>query len=584
MPTAQPVSSRPAGPRVPSPQHRPRHGLLMLLLIWIAAGLLVNLPARPSDWLSVPHLRLSIEVAAVILLALVLPGAFPVNRGSGLNRSPARSERWLPDLLLKLAALGLSALVLLRGADLVAHAAAGRPLDLGRDLFLLPALWDVLAGDPMRLALVLALWLLPAMLVYVLARRGQDLARRSLSGPRRRAMAVCLLGLVLAGDMALLAAGRGGGPVGAGALRLAAVQADHLGQRARIDAELAAAIADDPAAILPGPALFPRLRGHDVHLFFMESYGWSAQHDPRIAATIGHRLDDLGRVLKAAGFGVASAWLDSPVVGGQSWLAHGTLLSGLTLDRQPAYDYALTAGRTTLVDLFNRAGWRSVALMPAIRQVWPEAALFGYDRVLDAAALDYRGPAFGWPTVPDQFSLDRFVAEEQAPPGGRRQPLFLEFAMITSHHPWGPLPPLLDDWAMAGTDHGTVFGTARPPAAQPFPAATTDWAERYANALDYTLALVGRWATERMPKDALLIVVGDHQPPLVTPAGAPRSVPIHVISRDRSLIRAFMAEGMTPGLMLAADAPVRPMSDWRDLMIRATREAPQPIARLGEAG
>ncbi|MFD0390045.1 hypothetical protein ACFQ4K_23275 [Tistrella bauzanensis] len=102
--------------------------------------------------------------------------------------------------------------------------------------------------------------------------------------------------------------------------------------------------------------------------------------------------------------------------------------------------------------------------------------------------------------------------------------------------------------------------------------------------MDYTLALVGRWATERMPKDALLIVVGDHQPPLVTPAGAPRSVPIHVISRDRSLIRAFMAEGMTPGLMLAADAPVRPMSDWRDLMIRATREAPQPIARLGEAG
>ncbi|WP_372005673.1 hypothetical protein P7L68_12140 [Tistrella mobilis] len=553
-------------------------GLARLVLVWILAGLLVNMPARFDTWFTPAHFRLSIEVAAVILLALALPGGFPVARGSSLARSPAQAERWLPGVLLRLAAAGLAALVLLRGADLVAHAAAGRPLDLGRDLYLMPALWDVLAGDPTRLAAVLGFWILPAVAVYLLARRGQILARRHLTGGRRPAMTVAALGGMLALGQVIGAASQTGGPVGAGALRLAAFQADALKARAAIEAELAAAVADDPAAGLPGPALFPRLRGRDVNLFFMESYGWSAHHDPRIREATGRRLAHLGRTLDAAGFRVVSGWLDSPVVGGQSWLAHGTLLSGLTLDRQRAYDYALSAGRTTLVDLFGRAGWRTVALMPAIRETWPEAAAFGYDRVMDAAALDYRGPAFGWPTVPDQYALDRYATEEQALVD--RPPLFLEFAMITSHHPWGPLPPLLDDWSMAGAAGGRIFETAAPPEDQPFARDTADWAERYANALDYTLALVGRWAVERMPEDALLIVVGDHQPPLVTPAGAPHSVPIHVIARDPGLIRAFQAEGLTPGLMLSADAPVRPMAVWRDLMIRATRDAAPPVAGL----
>ena len=43
--------------------------------------------------------------------------------------------------------------------------------------------------------------------------------------------------------------------------------------------------------------------------------------------------------------------------------------------------------------------------MPAITLAWPEAGYFGYDRVLAAHDLGYRGLPFNWVTMPDQFTL-----------------------------------------------------------------------------------------------------------------------------------------------------------------------------------
>ena len=54
------------------------------------------------------------------------------------------------------------------------------------------------------------------------------------------------------------------------------------------------------------------------------------------------------------------------------------------------------------------AGWQTAAVMPAITLAWPEAAWFGYDRILAAADLGYRGRPFNWVTMPDQFTLAAF--------------------------------------------------------------------------------------------------------------------------------------------------------------------------------
>jgi hypothetical protein len=71
------------------------------------------------------------------------------------------------------------------------------------------------------------------------------------------------------------------------------------------------------------------LRGKDVLLVFVESYGRTALDLPVIESA----LDAGERRLQKAGFSSLSGFLTSPTFGGLSWLAHIPLQSGLWLDR-----------------------------------------------------------------------------------------------------------------------------------------------------------------------------------------------------------------------------------------------------------
>src|SRR3546814_14576638 len=115
------------------------------------------------------------------------------------------------------------------------------------------------------------------------------------------------------------------------------------------------------------------------------------------------RLDAFATRASAAGVAQVSGRLASPTVGGQSWLAHATLLSGLRVEDELAYRLLLSGDRQTLVHAFRRAGWRTVGLMPAITRPWPEGERMGFDEVYAAAAMGCKGPRWSGGVVPDQF-------------------------------------------------------------------------------------------------------------------------------------------------------------------------------------
>jgi hypothetical protein len=67
----------------------------------------------------------------------------------------------------------------------------------------------------------------------------------------------------------------------------------------------------------------------------------------------------------------------------------------------------------------------------------------------------------------------------------------------------------------------------------------------------------------------LLIVMGDHQPPAVTPAGANFDVPVHVFARDPALLAEFLDHGFTPGLVIAPTArPAIEHAGFFSLLVR----------------
>ena len=67
---------------------------------------------------------------------------------------------------------------------------------------------------------------------------------------------------------------------------------------------------------------------------------------------------------------------------------------------------------------------------------------------------------------------------------------------------------------------------------------------------------IGDYLAKYVATDALIIVMGDHQPNLqLTGTDEPWSVPMHVISRNPRLLDPFRKRGYTPGLIPAQPLP-----------------------------
>jgi hypothetical protein len=339
----------------------------------------------------------------------------------------------------------------------------------------------------------------------------------------------------------------------------------------------AAEVADDAYRNTPADQLLTALRGKDVVLAYVESYGRSALDDPELAAQVGPVLDDGGNRLAAAGFAARSAFLTSPTAGGGSWLAHSTLLSGLWIDGQQRYHDLSTTDRLTLTRAFGRAGWRTVGIMPGVTSPWPEAAFYGYHHVYDAQHLGYNGPRFSFATMPDQYALAAFEKLERAKPD--RPPLMAEIPLMSSHAPWSPLPELID-WNDVGD--GSIFQSMAAPGDMPEAILTRDPVRvraDYARSIAYSLSALVSYMTTYGDDDLVLVILGDHQPaPVVTGEDASRDVPITVIARDPAILDRVAGWNWDNGLKPGPQAPVWPMSEFRDQFLTAFGSSPESRA------
>jgi hypothetical protein len=307
--------------------------------------------------------------------------------------------------------------------------------------------------------------------------------------------------------------------------------------------------------------------GHrHVLLIFVESYGMIAHRDPDLARELAPTWARWRERVIAGGYHAASATLDSPISGGGSWLAHATLNFGVRIDSQPLFDALLARRSSPLGAYFRAAGYRTVAVQPRMQQPWLIADAFGFDSVLDDAALAYRGPRFAWETSPDQFVLEQLHRRELAESDGR--PRFVMVVTSSSHAPFDRVPPLVDDGASIG--NGTLYATLASESHPPPGGRIFDNRAGYGAAMRYALGAVERYLADRLADDSLVIVLGDHQPPLTLAAATrDRSVPIHVLSRDRRLVAPLLARGFVAGLMPDSDAASIPMERFLDVFLAA---------------
>ncbi len=359
-----------------------------------------------------------------------------------------------------------------------------------------------------------------------------------------------------------------GQPVAAAAsLRSINASASHAAAGVAALADLSNRIATDPYRDTAGSELLTSLRGKDVVFAFIESYGRVAVEGTGFSTGVQRVLRDGEAQLRADGYGSRSAFLTSPTFGGLSWLAHSTLQTGLWVDRQPIYSRVIRSDRFTLSQAFGEAGWRTVSVAPSNTEPWSFGTTFyHFDTLLDANNVGYRGPSFGYARIPDQYTW-KYVADHEL--ARDHQPVMAEIDLVSSHTPWAPLPRLVP-WSDVGD--GSVFESQRAQGQS----ASEVWQDpervrqAYAESIRYSLDAMFAFLHEVDDPNLVLVVLGDHQPAtIVSGQGAGHDVPISIISKDPAVFTSIEEWRWQDGMLPAPDAPVWPMSAFRDRFLDA---------------
>jgi phosphatidylglycerophosphate synthase len=559
----------PSGPSVADGEADTRSGRRRSLLPSAATGLAavvvwaaLVLPDRLFRLAPVAFLRIPVE--ALVLAGLVL--LLPVRR--------IRVVAMVVGLLLGL-------LTVVRMLDLGFYEVLHRPFNPVNDWRLVPPAVDMLRdsfgpgrADAAVVGAAAVLVVVPAVVTMAVIRICRSAARRRVVvGRTAGSLGVVWLVCVLLGVQLTP-----GVPVASGGAAELAIDhvrdaAHDLGDLSVFRAQLAA---DDPWSTVPAEDLLTGLRGKDVIVAFVESYGRVAVQGSSFSPDVRALLDAGTERLTAAGFSSRSAFLTSPTFAGISWLAHATLQSGLWIDTQQRHDQLLSSDRFTLAGAFGRAGWRTVVDVPSNRDPWPEGrAFYGYDEDYDRHDVGYEGPKFSFAAVPDQYTLAAFERMELAP---GHAPVMAEIDLVTSHEPWTPLPRMVD-WDSVGD--GSVYDSM--PAEGLAPTAVLGDADQvralYAESIEYSLTALISFVTtfHERDEDLVLVLVGDHQPAsVVTGPDASHDVPITIIASDPAVLAQTAPWGWDDGMLPGPDAPLWRMDAFRDRFLAAFGSTPVP--------
>jgi phosphatidylglycerophosphate synthase len=526
--------------------------LFALAIVWAA----LVAPIRP--WLLTPgsFVRLPLEGLVVVCLALILP---------------TRARRLVPWVL----GPALGVLVVIKLLDLGFFTAFDRPFNPVEDWTYLSigvgTVRQTFGSTDADLAVAAAVAVgLAALLVPVLAisQLTRVAARHRSHSLRTLAVLAAVWGLCWLLGVQV----SGGGIASTSATHLAvnevhAVRAD-LRDQARFRVLLHRT---DPYRTTPQKRLLTGLRGKDVLLVFVESYGKMAVQGTSFSPAVDAVVNAGTQQLQADGFSSRSGWLTSSTWGGGSWLADSTLQSGMWVNTPSRYRALIASKRFTLAAAFRRAGWRTIADMPATHVAWPEGhSFYHYEKTLvegrwevaqessDRQSLGYHGPGFGFSPMPDQYALQGLQKLELAK--RNRPPVFSEIFLTSSHEPWTRIPPLIA-WNRLG--NGSIF--RRLPIAR---TGLTDTQQGYAESIQYSLHAVYSFVRRYGTRNTVLIVLGDEQPSRVIDQ-ADHDVPITIVAHGPKVISRLSSWGWTNGMLPGSTAPVWPESAFRNRFLNA---------------
>jgi hypothetical protein len=298
----------------------------------------------------------------------------------------------------------------------------------------------------------------------------------------------------------------------------------------------------------------------DIYIFMIESYGRILLDHPESQPFYTTLMKELEDSLRSKNWYGQSIFSEAPIYGGRSWLTMGSLLTGVKIKDEAVYSYFINRTRNYphLVHFLNLQGYHTFALQP-LNRVRPGFSMnryeqfYKYQTYINFEDLDFDGPAFGFRNIPDQFSLnyanEKYIKRV-------KKPKFLFFLTVSSHSPWLDLPIYLDDWRdikkstqdQLKEKFKTTSGKIQETFKQKISSGTG--ITEYLNHMIYEIKIVRDFILNEIHPNSIVIIIGDHQPPIVTEEYLNFATPLHIISGDQELLLSLQEYGFSPGLLL----------------------------------
>ena len=288
----------------------------------------------------------------------------------------------------------------------------------------------------------------------------------------------------------------------------------------------------------------------NIYFLFIESYGSINLNNQKLSSNYVSLLEGYEEGLALDGWKSSSILSKAPVTGGGSWLSYTTLMLGYKVDNRSLYNTLLTNKEfqkyNHLFRNLQEHGYTNYRLNPIFM---PEkfnppwelfTSFYAVDEWIRLKDVEYEGIMYGYgPSPPDQYSLNKaydIISKREESP-------FILFSLSKNSHTPFPEPyELKNNWQEwndeKGSDrHARFFERPK--------------IEDYRKSIKYQLDVVMDFITKKGEKSDIFFIIGDHQPPVFEIIDF--KTPIHIISRDESLITQFSNYGFSGDLVPAND-------------------------------
>ena len=289
----------------------------------------------------------------------------------------------------------------------------------------------------------------------------------------------------------------------------------------------------------------------NVYILIIESYGKIVYSNSDISEPYKEHLSILNSLLQENCIHSASRLSLAPISGGSSWVSYGSILYGINFMSSKIFEVLMDReeinNTVRLMNFFKNSGYKNYRLASIKPQEkltipWDKySKQYSVDEWIRFEDLNYNGHLFGFgPSPADQYSLN-FAYDYINQDLKGNQPYSLFFITMNSHNPFISPDSIVNDWKDLNKQpelsiQKSVF-IKKPKIAD------------YISSINYQLSFISDFIIKNGGND-IFILIGDHQPPIITKKNDTFETPLHIISRDSLFIKSFFPYGFENGLVI----------------------------------